>query len=60
MAAVYVGKKAQPGHYVDFDLTLIYPSNRTRRPNKLVAKYQEKDASDRTVGSAMTRSVDND
>lgn len=61
MADVYIGKKAEPGHYVDFELSLVYPTAKTRRPSKFVAKFQEKDAADKPVpGRAKHKTVDND
>ena len=38
MADVYVGRKAEPNHFVDFEMSLIYPHAKTRRPSKFVAR----------------------
>jgi hypothetical protein len=60
MADVYVGKKAEPGHYVDFELSLIYPTTKTRRPSKCVAQFQEKNAAGEDDGTVKHKIVDND
>jgi hypothetical protein len=60
MAEVYVGKKAEAGHYVEFEASLFYPTPATRRPNKFVARFQHKDAKDQKVGGQKTRTVDNE
>lgn len=62
MAKVYTAKDAPQGHYVTFRASFIYPSNKTRRPSKFVATWQEKDATkgDAKVGSPRTVHVEND
>jgi hypothetical protein len=49
MANVYTGKNAVVGGHVKFALSIIYPSAKTRRPSRYVAKYQVFDANNAPV-----------
>jgi hypothetical protein len=60
MAKAYVGDTAQTGHYLHFELTLVYPSTKTRRPKLFDARYQEMDTADKPVGQRKHLPLDND
>jgi hypothetical protein len=60
MAGVYTGKNALPGGHVKFALSIIYPSGKTRRPSRYVAKWEVFDANNATVPARGGRKdVDN-
>lgn len=61
MAGIYTGKNAILGGYVRFALSIVYPSPKTRRPSRFVAKYEVFDANNAPVpGRAGHKDVNNE
>jgi hypothetical protein len=60
MAGVYTGKNALLGGHVKFALSIIYPSAKTRRPSRFVAKWDVFDTNNAPVsGRGGRKDVDN-
>jgi hypothetical protein len=61
MADVYVGKTATGTDYVNFGVTLVYESKKTRRPKQFIARYQAFDEKGTSKGGGeKKKTVEND
>jgi Domain of unknown function (DUF4157)/DNA/RNA non-specific endonuclease len=61
MADIYVGKKSTGKEYVEFGLTLVYPTTTTRRPSRFVVKHQAFDEKGVSIeGGEKRKTVEND
>jgi hypothetical protein len=59
IAGVYVGPMRRPGSYVQFQVELVYPHTRTRRPIRYIARTQEFNAAGKSKPPKM-RTIKND